>query len=558
MKRIPVALVALGAAALPLCAAPVASADGGGRWSATVPFTNVVASSPTTGGGYPVPPGSRVPVAGTCGPGPFNANHSESWLAVKPGSEDLVGTSKFFFDRYSTYYMFYIGAYQMPAGAPASNNQVQGYDCVSTGTQAMPPSWTDTTDPNVDFDTKGRVYQTMLPFNSYFDATRLHPDGEIDISYSDDLGRHWVKGNGGVPLEPPNNASARQLGHVEDKQWVAVNHIVGNRFQDHVYAAWAVFNGQTIKVRMAVSRDRGQSFDKAVTISAPSQTGPGVTYVYPEIDAAGTLYVSVVSFPVSGGSHTIYVTRSTDDGRTFSAFVPVTTATIPPGEVYSNTRFRSGIVESFAASPTYPGHVYLTYEDWDAAAGQADVKFRQSTDGGATWSPPVMVNDNVDAAGVPTDQFQPSIAAGPDGAVAVVFYDRRQACPNDPSVLRADVGRTNFCIDTSLQAYKDSGSGAVPVGSNVRISTFTWDPEQPRQMLGGLSQYPCAGATDPCARGSGFIGDYFGLAISAKNIYALMVSTHYPSTVTADDGGPIYYQQQVLATVPRSAFGTGY
>ena len=75
------------------------------------------------------------------------------------------------------------------------------------------------------------------------------------MSYSDDLGRHWVKGNGGVPLEPPNNASAKQLGHVEDKQWIAVNHIVGNRFQDHVYAAWAVFNGNGggIKVRMAVS-----------------------------------------------------------------------------------------------------------------------------------------------------------------------------------------------------------------------------------------------------------------------------------------------------------------
>jgi len=169
-----------------------------------------------------------------------------------------------------------------------------------------------------------------------------------------------------------------------------------------------------------------------------------------------------------------------------------------------------------------------------------------------------VVNDNVDAPGAPTDQFQPSVAAGPNGAVAVAFYDRRQACPNDPSVLPADVGRTNFCIDTSLQAYKDGGSGAVPVGANVRISKFTWDPEQPGQHLGGLSQYPCAGATDPCQTGSGFIGDYFGLAVSAQNIYALTVSTHYPSTVAADEGGPIYYQQQVLATVPRTGFGPGY
>ncbi len=560
MKRLMSALAALAAASVTLGATPTASGSGGSLWSASVPFTNVVASSPTTGGGYPVPPGSRVPEAGTCSEGPFNANHSESWLAVKPGTEDLVGTSKFFFDKYSTFYMFYNGAYQILGGTPSGNNQVQGYDCVSTGMQAMPPSWTNTTDPNADFDTKGRVYQTMLPYNSFFDATKLHPDGEIDLSYSDDLGRTWVKGNGGVPLEPPNNASAKQLGHVEDKQWVAVNHIVGNRFQDHVYAAWAVFNGGGggIKVRMAVSRDRGQTFSKAVTITPPSDVSAGATYVYPEIDAAGNVYVSVVSFPPNGTASTIYVARSTDDGRTFSAFVPITTVTIPPGEVYPNTRFRSGIIENFAASPTYADHLYLTYEDWDTAGGQADVKFTQSTDGGATWSAPTLVNDNVDARGAPTDQFQPSVAAGPDGAVAVAFYDRRQACPKDKSILPADVGRTNFCIDTSLQAYKDSGSGAVPAGGNARISQYTWDPEQPGQHLGGLSQYPCAGATDPCARGSGFIGDYFALAISANNVYALMVSTHYPSTVTADEGGSIYHQQQVLATVPRTDFGTSY
>src|SRR5215831_5905034 len=302
MKRLHAAAIAVLITASPFSTAAVASATAhGSTWNSSVPFTNVVASSPTTGGGYPVPPGSRVPQAGTCRAGPFDANHSESWLAVKPGTEDLVGTSKFFFDKYSTFYMFYLGAFQLPGGVPSGNNQVQGYDCVSAGTQDMPPSWTDVTDPNVDFDTKHRVYQTTLPFNSFFDATKLHPDGEIDLSYSDDMGRHWVKGNGGVPLEPPNNASAKQLGHVEDKQWVAVNHIVGSPFQDHVYAAWAVFNGSSagggIKVRMAVSRDRGQTFDKAVTITPPSEVGAGATFVYPEIDAAGDVYVAVVSFP---------------------------------------------------------------------------------------------------------------------------------------------------------------------------------------------------------------------------------------------------------------------
>ena len=532
--------------------APAVAASG---WRASVPFTNQVATSPTAGGGYPVPPGARVPDAGTCRSGPFDANHSESWIAVRPGTENLVGTSKYFFDRYSTFYMFYLGAQQILNGTPSGNNQVQGYDCVSTGTQSMPPSWTDTTDPNADFDTKGRVYQTMLPFNAFWDDSRLHPDGEIDVSYSDDLGRHWVQGNGGRPLEPSNNASARQHGHVEDKQWIAVNHIVGSPNQDHVYAAWAVFNGSATKVRIAVSRDRGLTFDKAVTLTAPSQVGPAATFVYPQIDAAGDLDVAVVSFPPNGDPSTIYVTRSTDDGRSFAPFVAVVTPTLLPTAGFPNTRFRDGITESFAASPTHPGHLYLAYEDWDAALGQMDVKFTQSTDAGATWSSPVTVNDNVDTPGTPTDQFQPALAAGPGGAVAVEFYDRRQNCPNDPSILAADVGRSNFCVDVSLQAYRDSGGGAVPAGANRRVTQFTWDPEQPGQHLGGLSQYPCAGANDPCPNGAGFIGDYFGLAISATNIYGLFVSTHYPSDVTADEGGPIHYQQQVLSTVSRAALG---
>ena len=551
-------LAASAVALLPIFSWPTPVTAAGG-WRSSVAFTNQVASTPTSGGGYPVPAGSRVPDAGTCRPGPFNANHSESWLAVKPGTENLVGSSKFFFDKFSTFYMFYLGAHQILNGTPSGNNQVQGYDCVSTGTQDMPPSWTDTTDPNVDFDTKGRVYQTMLPFNAFWDSSKLHPDGEIDVSFSDDMGRHWVKGNGGQALEPPNNASARQAGHVEDKQWIAVNHIPGNVNQDHVYAAWAVFNGssngQGIKVRMAVSRDRGQTFAKAVTITPPSQVGPATTFVYPAIDAAGFVYIAVVSFPPNGGPSTIFVARSTDDAQTFGPFVAITTPSMIPTAGLPNTRFRDGITESFAASPTHPGHLYLAYEDWDTTLGQMDVKFTQSTDGGFTWSTPVKVNDNVDAPGAPTDQFQPSVAAGPGGAVAVEFYDRREACPNDPSVLAADVGRTNFCIDVSLQAYKDTGGGATPVKSNLRVTQFTWDPEQPGQHLGGLSQYPCAGARDPCPTGRGFIGDYFGLAISATNVYGLFVSTHYASNVIADEGGAVYYQQQVLSTVSRAALG---
>jgi hypothetical protein len=75
-------------------------------WQASVTIENQVASQPTKCGGHPLSAGSIVPSAGRCRPGMYNANLSESWLAVRPGAEDLVGTSKIFFEKYSTFYMF--------------------------------------------------------------------------------------------------------------------------------------------------------------------------------------------------------------------------------------------------------------------------------------------------------------------------------------------------------------------------------------------------------------------------------------------------------------------
>src|SRR6266566_2284641 len=108
VKRIVIVSVALAVAA-----AGPSSAAGGSAWSSSVPFPNHVASSPTNGGGYPVPAGQTFPNPGTCRAGTFDSNHSESWIAVKPGTEDLVGSSKFFFENYSKFYDHSLGSYRI-------------------------------------------------------------------------------------------------------------------------------------------------------------------------------------------------------------------------------------------------------------------------------------------------------------------------------------------------------------------------------------------------------------------------------------------------------------
>jgi hypothetical protein len=542
----------LALAAAALCACAWTAAAGAAGWTTSLVAVNQVASSPTRGGGYPVPDGSNAPVAGNCRLGDYNSNRSESWIAVKPGTEDLVGVSKFFFEKYSTFYDFHLGAYSIPSGTPGQNTQIPGYDCISTHTQEMPPSWTNNTDPNVDFDTQGRAYQATLPFNAYW--VNLHPNGAIGVVYSDDLGRTWKQGNGGKYLSLLPNSSSLSLGDVVDKQWIAVNHVTTSRYRDHVYAMWAVFNGvNTVEVFFSKSVDRGKTFSPAARITPPNQLGPANTYVYPSIDAAGNLFVAVASSSASGGTDAeLWVARSTDDGNTFTWFDTGKRAHGTPTCCLPNTRFRDGILENFTASSTYPDHVYLTYEDWDGT--QFDVKFTQSTDGGITWSDSAVVNDATNS--VTTDQFQPSVAAGSGGAVAVAFYDRRAACPSDRSIRLEDQGRTNFCIDVSVQSYSDDGSdaGAQPVGPNVRASQFTWDPEQPGQTIDGLDQMACAAHTNPCPSRS-FIGDYFGLAVSDDNVYTFSVSTHYPSSVRGDGNARVYYQQQVLGTLARADLG---
>ena len=100
------------------------------------------------------------------------------------------------------------------------------------------------------------------------------------------------------------------------------------------------------------------------------------------------------------------------------------------------------------------------WEDWDGS--QFDVKFTQSVDFGRTWSEPIVVNDNANPTA--SDQFQPQVAAGPGGAVAVNFYDRRAACPDESGILPEHIGRTNFCIDVSLQASRTAATVRSPRG----------------------------------------------------------------------------------------------
>lgn len=102
--------------------------------------------------------------------------------------------------------------------------------------------------------------------------------------------------------------------------------------------------------------------------------------------------------------------------------------------------FRTGAQPNVAVNPV-TGHLYLAYHDNPPGVDRGNIYFRQSVNGGNTWSSPIQLNDDATTA----DQWHPSITTTPDGMnVFVGFYDRRLATSQNGLIDRfAAVGRIN-------------------------------------------------------------------------------------------------------------------
>ena len=146
--------------------------------------------------------------------------------------------------------------------------------------------------------------------------------------------------------------------------------------------------------------------------------------------------------------------------------------------------------------------------------------------------------------GVVLDEMT-NLDVAPNGTVAVGFYDRRLKCPalgsaeaegsgiaNDPGTAASPGtpwGRANYCVNTAIQFYRPDLS---PIGSNIRLSGFTWDPQ--------LSAYH---PSCYCTSGT-FIGDYFGIDSAAGVTYTTSVSTFNHA-----GENPYFHQEQIVARI---------
>jgi hypothetical protein len=167
------------------------------------------------------------------------------------------------------------------------------------------------------------------------------------------------------------------------------------------------------------------------------------------VGPTGEVYVAWELFGASNSltSRAIEISKSTDQGQSFQAS-PTTVATIGcAGDCVD--------WQGLAYSNEYPSlaigkgpHRTMVYMAWNDGNRQTpdtlttngsynftDVMFSQSGDGGATWSQPLRVNNNLEGGSAPlTDQFEPAVASDLSGRIAICFYDRR----NDPNNFRID------------------------------------------------------------------------------------------------------------------------
>jgi hypothetical protein len=483
---------------------------------------------------YPVVGGATDRTGACVANAHYNNHHSESWIAVDPTNpQHLVAMSKFFFDP--QFYLFHMGAYvSSDSGLHWKDAIVPGFDCQT----APHNSWVDTTDPILAFDAQGNVYSAFLPFSFKYNPDGhqvwgVVPNDAVFVVKSTNGGNTWSIANNGAAIATYNSSG---LGRTADKQWTTIDANPRSPFANNVYVGWTLFAGGSNELWFSKSTDHAAHFSVPVMLSRPNNDGPFNQFIMMGTGPDGTLYAAYTSSP-SSKSPTVdaWILKSTDGGQTFSAPMLAARFNAFSPAAFPNTTFREGIADNFAVNPAN-GHLLLALEV-DSGNG-VDIQLTESLDGGVHWTTPVNVNDQ-STVHDGTDQFQPTVSASPSGTVAVSFYDRRLACPvNDGNILPSDAGRTNFCINATIQFYADGSQGLQAEGSNVRVSTATWDPQNPGSTTGQLPT-PFGPTTSLT-----FIGDYFGLALSDTTAYVLSVSNH-------DSGqNPSHDQQQFLGIVP--------
>jgi hypothetical protein len=144
-------------------------------------------------------------------------------------------------------------------------------------------------------------------------------------------------------------------------------------------------------------------------------------------------------------------------------------------------RSKAGVVLALPIAAVDPITGALVVIWNDQALGDPDILSIRSTDGGATWSSPIAINDD----GPGDAQLFPWIAFDPSGTAHAIWFDQRDN--------GSDIDVYYVTSDDAGLSWKD----------NLRVTANAFTPILPWE----------GGAAD-------FIGDYNGIAATAEAAYA--------------------------------------
>ncbi len=327
------------------------------------------------------------------------------------------------------------------AGATWFNTYVPGFpsDTSATGLASPLLGLDASGDPVVRFDAEGNLYVSGIAFNRNFDQPDKPVDNLVYVArYDYTPGTPGGTSTPNAAADPPNFTYAGTsvvdrgavgfavpgvigfAGKFTDKEWMEVDTYPSSPCSGSVYVAFTAFHGASgnSPIKLSASSDGGASFSPPRTISTGGKSGtPYNQGADIAVGPDGSIYIAYLAFQGGGNSFNgVSIVKSTDCGRSWSQPVFVGEINDPqaPG-----VAFRTPTFAFVAADDTDPNIVYVAYQ---SLAGDYDIYVQRSTDGGATWEAPVMVNE--DPAG--RHQIFPTIDVS-NGALHVAWYDFRNS-----------------------------------------------------------------------------------------------------------------------------------
>jgi len=254
----------------------------------------------------------------------------------------------------------------------------------------------------------------------------------------------------------------------EDKNFFAIDNNSSSPYYGRQYTCWDRDNNE----KMAYSTNGGSSWTEVDVPTATSGTYDlGCDLA---IEKNGTVHIvfDTLTCGTNCTAERMYATHSTNGGASWSTPVLVNNSNLvafstdsTPGVQDNRGIGPFGAVDVDNSGGACDGTVYATFGDTSSTAATADIYVSRSTNGGASWSAPVKVNDDSTSR----TQFHPFLVVDQsNGQVVVAWHDAR----NDSNNRKVDfyTARSTDCGQTFQANVKVSSASSEFNNSSISYS----------------------------------------------------------------------------------------